>query len=55
MRFETNWLESFILEWFIHQKKGENYIKLIVETNFNSQEEETKSTATGSILNYLFG
>ena len=55
MQLEPNWLESFILKWFIHQKKGENYIRLIVETTLNSHEEESKSKTAGSIMNYLFG
>ena len=52
MQFEPNWLKSFILKWFIHQKKGENYIRWIFETNFNSKEEEIKSKVTGSITMY---
>ena len=52
MQFEPNWLESFILKWLLHQKKGENNIRWIFETNFNSQEEETKSKVTGSITMY---
>ena len=55
MQFEPNWLESFISKWFIHKKKSENHSRCIVETNFNSQEEETTSTTTGLIMSYLFG
>ena len=55
MQFEPNWLDSFILKWSIHKKKGENYIRWIVETNFNIQEEETKSTTTGSNMKFFLG
>ena len=55
MQFEPNWSESFILKWFIHQKKGETYIRWICEQILIHKSKKQNQRPLAQLLTIYLG